>query len=71
MLQAGRLQVRVLMRSLDSFNLPNPSTMALGLTQPLTEMSTRNPPGGKGRPAHKADDLPALCEPSVHKMGEP
>jgi hypothetical protein len=30
------------------FNLPNPSshTMALGLTQSLTEMSTRNLPGG-------------------------
>jgi hypothetical protein len=35
----------------DFFNLPNPSsrTMALGLTQPLTEMSTRNISGGKGR----------------------
>jgi hypothetical protein len=32
------------------FNLPNPSsrTVALGLTQPLTEMSTRSLPGGKG-----------------------
>jgi hypothetical protein len=32
------------------FNLPNPSsrTMALGSTQPLTEISTRNPPGAKG-----------------------
>jgi hypothetical protein len=32
----------------DVFNLPNPSsrTMALGSTQPLTEMSTRNLPGG-------------------------
>jgi hypothetical protein len=30
------------------FNSPDPSsrTMALGLTQPLTEMSTRNLPGG-------------------------
>jgi hypothetical protein len=28
--------------------------MALGSTQPLTEMSTRNLPGGKERPAHKA-----------------
>jgi hypothetical protein len=30
------------------FNLPNPSsrTMALGFTQPLTEMSTRKLPGG-------------------------
>jgi hypothetical protein len=25
--------------------------MALGSTQPLTEMSTRNLPGGKGHPA--------------------
>jgi hypothetical protein len=31
--------------------------MALGSTQPLTEMSTRNIPGGKGRPARKADCL--------------
>jgi hypothetical protein len=40
------------------FNLPNPSsrTMALGSTQPLTEMSTRNlPGGGKGRLTRKAD----------------
>jgi hypothetical protein len=35
------------------FNLRNPSirTMALGSTQPLTEMSTRTLHGGKGRPA--------------------
>jgi hypothetical protein len=32
-------------------------------TQPLTEMSTRNLPGGKGRPARKADNLTAICEP--------
>jgi hypothetical protein len=29
--------------------------MALGSTQPLTEMSINNLPGGKGRPARKAD----------------
>jgi hypothetical protein len=48
-------------------NLPNPSsrTMALGSTQPLTEMSTRNLPGGKKRPAHEADNLTAICEPIV------
>jgi hypothetical protein len=34
--------------------------MALGSTQPLTEMSTRNLPGGKGRPARKADNLTAI-----------
>jgi hypothetical protein len=46
---------------------PNHSTltMALGSTQPLTEMSTRNLPGGKGRPAVKADNLTAVCEPIV------
>jgi hypothetical protein len=34
--------------------------MALGSTQPLTEMSTRNPPEGKRRPARKADNLTAV-----------
>jgi hypothetical protein len=34
--------------------------MALGSTQPLTEMSTRNLPGGKGRPARGADNLTAV-----------
>jgi hypothetical protein len=32
--------------------------MALGLAQPLTEMSTRNLPGGKRRPAREADNSP-------------
>jgi hypothetical protein len=39
--------------------------MALGSTQPLTEMSTRNLPGGKGRSERKADNLTAICEPIV------
>jgi hypothetical protein len=45
------------------FNWPNPSsrTMALGSTNPLTEMSTRNLPEGKGRKV----DLTAICEPLV------
>jgi hypothetical protein len=49
------------------FNWPDPSscTMALGSTQPLAEMSTRNLPGGKGRSACKADNLTAICEPFV------
>jgi hypothetical protein len=42
----------------DFFNLP--STMALRSTQPLTEMSTRNLPGGKRRPARKADNLTVI-----------
>jgi hypothetical protein len=45
--------------------------MALGSTQPLTEMSTRNLPGGKGRPVRKADILIAICESIVYKMCEP
>jgi hypothetical protein len=39
--------------------------MAVVSTQPLTEMSTRDLPGGKGRPTHKADNLTAICEPIV------
>jgi hypothetical protein len=37
--------------------------MALWWTEPLTEMSTRNILGGKGRPARKAANLIAICEP--------
>jgi hypothetical protein len=32
------------------------------------KMSTRNFPGGKGRPAREADNLMAICEPIVYKM---
>jgi hypothetical protein len=41
--------------------------MALGLTQPPTEVSTRTLSGGKERPAHEADNLTAVCEPIVWK----
>jgi hypothetical protein len=41
--------------------------MALGSTQPLTEMSTRNLPGSKGWPVRKADSLTAICERFVKK----
>jgi hypothetical protein len=44
---------------------PSSRTMALGSTQPLTEMSTRRFPEGKGRSASKADNLTAICEPIV------
>jgi hypothetical protein len=64
--QAGRSPVQVL-DEVDFFNLPNSSscTMALRSTQPLTEMSTRNLLGGKKRPAYRADNLDAICEPNV------
>jgi hypothetical protein len=67
MLQAGRSRVRVPMRSLNfSIDLILPAAlMALRSTQPLTEMSTRNLPGGEGPPVRKAENLTAICEPIV------
>jgi hypothetical protein len=51
----------------DFFNLPNPfsHTVALGLTQPLTEMNTRNLPEGKKRPARRADNNATINEPNI------
>jgi hypothetical protein len=43
-------------------------TMALASAQPLTERSSRNLPGCKGRPACKANNLTAICEPIFYKM---
>jgi hypothetical protein len=66
MLQAGRSPVRV-PGEVDFFNLPNPSsrTMVLKSIQPLIEMSTRNLPGGKKRPARRTDNLTAIYETNV------
>jgi hypothetical protein len=63
MLQARRVAGSIPDEINGSFNLSDPSsrTMALGSTQPLTEMSTRSLPGGKERPARKAD-LTTICE---------
>jgi hypothetical protein len=59
---AGSIPIEVIV----FFNRPNPSRrfVVLGSTQPLTEMSTRNIPGGKGRPARKA----ATSPPSVSRL---
>jgi hypothetical protein len=66
MLQAGRSPLRV-PDEVDVFNLPKHSSriMALVSNNPLTEMSTRNLPGGKKRPARMADNLAAVYEPNV------
>jgi hypothetical protein len=66
MLQAGKSPVQV-PDEVDFFNLLNPSsrTMALGWTQPLKKMSTRNLPGGKKRPARRADNLGTINEPNI------
>jgi hypothetical protein len=55
------------MRSLDfSIDLILRAELWLrGSSQHLTEMSTRNLPLGKGRPPHEADNLTAICEPTV------
>jgi hypothetical protein len=47
--------------------IQNPSgrTVAFKPTTPIIEMSTRNFPGGKGRPARKADNLTNFCQPIV------
>jgi hypothetical protein len=44
--------------------------MAMGQTQSLTEMSTRNLTGGKAQP-HGPDILTAISELTVYKMWEP
>jgi hypothetical protein len=69
-LQAGRSRDQIPMRWI-FFNLPNPSshTMALGSTQRLTEMSSRNILGIFLRV--KADNCTAIYEPIVWKMWEP
>jgi hypothetical protein len=65
MLQAGRSRVRFPLRSLDfSIDLTFPATIGPG----VDSVSNRNEYqesswGGKGRLAHKADDLIAICEP--------
>jgi hypothetical protein len=62
MLQTGRSRFPLAIKSLDfSIDLFLP---AGGSTQPLTEMSTRNLPGGKEQPARKTD-LTSICEPTV------
>jgi hypothetical protein len=58
MLQAARSPVRV-PDEVDFFS----RTMALGSTQPLIGMSTRNLPGSKKRLEHRADYLAAICKP--------
>jgi hypothetical protein len=74
MQQAGRSWVRFLLWPLNCFNSLNPYslTKALGFAHPLSEMSNRYEYllGVKPRPARKADNLTAICDPTVERMWE-
>jgi hypothetical protein len=73
MLQGGRSRGSIPNEDTGFFNWPNPSNrnMDKGSTQPLTEMRMRNLPGAKGRPTRKAENLTAICKPTVYKTWEP
>jgi hypothetical protein len=70
MLQAGKSQFQVPMRSFNFVDLTNPysRTVALRSTQSLSEMSTRDRKqylwGNRARPTRKADNL----TPSVSRL---
>jgi len=70
-LQTGRSRVRFSMVSLKIFRWHNPSgrTMALGLTQPLTEMSSRNISWGVKAAGAKGWQRYYLHVPTVLKSG--
>jgi hypothetical protein len=63
MLQAARSRFRFPMRSLDFsiYLIPSSRTMALGSTQPLTEMSTRNLPEGLTTSPSSVSRLSTKC----------
>jgi hypothetical protein len=58
----------------NSLQLPA-AIVALGLTQPLTEMSTKSRKimflESKVRPVRRADNLAAICEPIVYIICDP
>jgi hypothetical protein len=63
------------MTSLDLFfqltSNPSGRTMALGSTQPMTDMSTRNLPGGKEQLANNGDNHIAIRDSTVYEMWDP
>jgi hypothetical protein len=65
-MRSQKVAVSIPEEIIEFFIWPNLSsrTMTLWSTQPLTEMSTRNLPGGKGWQARK-DDLTTIFEQTI------
>jgi hypothetical protein len=74
MLRAGRSRVRDSMFWLFFFNVHNPSSPTRPI-QPVTEMSTRDRKimflGSRTRQGREADNLTAICEPTVWTLWDP
>jgi hypothetical protein len=64
MLLDGKSWVRIFFKLLNLCS----RTMILGFTKFLTEIRTRNLPGGKARPTRKADNLNTTCEIIIYRM---
>jgi hypothetical protein len=54
-----------LISSAQQISFPTPFTLFTSQSFTFPQISIRNLPGGKGRPARKADNLTAICEPIV------
>jgi hypothetical protein len=71
MLKDERSRVLVKVNRFFDWHDPSSHAMVLGSTQTLTDMNTRNLPGGKGRPTRNADNLTFICQLIVKKIWEP
>jgi hypothetical protein len=72
MLQAGRSRVRFPKKSLDfSIDIILSAALCSGVDSAANRNEYQESSWRKRGPAHKADNLTAMCEPIVQKMSEP